>query len=292
MRRVGSFLARRSGTPPAPAPVEAPRRAILGPDPRQMLSSIGAVLYDWDIVTDRLPGGRISPRRSARSPAPTSTGRAYGERLGAESAASRYEAIFSPIATDEGDGVPYHVVYALAPAREFGAAPLVWVEDTGRWFAGADGSPRRAHGVVRVVTDRHELERELASASQIDPLTGGQPRPARRPCRSAARPAERDPQALRDAAGRAGESVRAQSHLRLRRGRRDHRRPRRRLRANRARLRRRRPLRRQQIRGRARKLRRGAGHGRGASRCSTLVSSAPFETSAGADSGARSGSAA
>ena len=35
-------------------------------------------------------------------------------------------------------------------------APKLWVEDTGRWFAGPDGQPARAHGVVRVINERHE----------------------------------------------------------------------------------------------------------------------------------------
>ena len=37
-------------------------------------------------------------------------------------------------------------------------APLHWIEDTGRWFAGPDGKPLRAHGVVRVIDERHEQE--------------------------------------------------------------------------------------------------------------------------------------
>jgi diguanylate cyclase (GGDEF)-like protein len=73
---------------------------------------------------------------------------------------------------DEGEGVPYQVVYALAQPRELGPAPFVWVEDTGRWFAGADGRPALAHGVLRVVTERYEVERKLALGSQFDPLTG------------------------------------------------------------------------------------------------------------------------
>ena len=36
---------------------------------------------------------------------------------------------------------------------------LSWVEDIGRWFAGADGRPLRAHGVLRVINERHERER-------------------------------------------------------------------------------------------------------------------------------------
>src|SRR5262249_58018062 len=47
-----------------------------------------------------------------------------------------------------------------------------WVEDVGRWFAGADGGPLRAHGVLRVINERHEREERLAYLSRFDALTG------------------------------------------------------------------------------------------------------------------------
>lgn len=158
----------------ASSPVAAPLAADpLGPDPGTVLPSIGAVLYDWDIATDRLLwGANLAEALGPVASSDLSTGRAYGERLGAESAASRYEAVFNSAGTDEGAGVPFHAVYALAPARETGGGPLVWVEDCGRWFGGRDGRPRRAHGLVRVITERKELERELTRRAQIDALTG------------------------------------------------------------------------------------------------------------------------
>lgn len=144
-----------------------------GPDPRQILSSIGEVVYDWDLVTDRLVWGpNLDAILGPIAAGDLSTGLAYGERVARESGASRYEAILPSEEKDAGDGAPYQIVYALSQPREFGQTPLVWVEDTGRWFAGVDGRPARAHGVVRVVTARHEMERKLALGSQIDPLTG------------------------------------------------------------------------------------------------------------------------
>lgn len=143
------------------------------PDSRVVLASIGAVLYDWDIVTDHLRwSDTLAETLGPVASADLSTGRAYGERLGAESATSRYEAVFNSVSTDEGDGAPYRAVYALVPPRESGGGSLVWVEDCGRWFAGRDGRPRRAHGLVRVITDRKELEFELTRRAQIDTLTG------------------------------------------------------------------------------------------------------------------------
>jgi diguanylate cyclase (GGDEF)-like protein len=147
--------------------------ALAGLDPLPILGSIGALLYDWDIATDRLEwSGDLAATLGSIASSDLSTGRAYGERLGAESAVSRYEAVVCSMAKDDGGGVPFHAVYALVPSRESGGGPMVWVEDCGRWFAGRDGRPHRAQGLVRVVTDRVEAERQLTRRSQLDGLTG------------------------------------------------------------------------------------------------------------------------
>ena len=65
---------------------------------------------------------------------------------------------------------PYQAEYCLLTGPD-GATPL-WVEDNGRWFAGPDGRPARAHGVVRAVTERHDHEQQLAYLSRFDGLTG------------------------------------------------------------------------------------------------------------------------
>ena len=48
----------------------------------------------------------------------------------------------------------------------------LWIEDTGRWFAGADGKPARAHGVIHVINERHAQEEKLSYLSHFDGLTG------------------------------------------------------------------------------------------------------------------------
>jgi diguanylate cyclase (GGDEF)-like protein len=145
------------------------------PDPRAILNSIGEAVYDWDIVTDRLTFGP----NTAEIPdfaefAQIASGRAYAEHLAPESPSSRFEAVVSSAEQDLGRGVSYKVIYGLVSATQerAGRAKIIWVEDTGRWFAGPDGRPARAHGLVRVVTDRYEAERQLARQSRYDALTG------------------------------------------------------------------------------------------------------------------------
>ncbi len=143
------------------------------PDACLILESIGELAYDWDLITDRLSWGKNLARvLGPMALADLSTGLAFSARLAAESAASRYDAIMKSERTDDGAGVPYQLVYGIIPPRESGISGVIWVEDTGRWFKGVDSSPARAHGVVRVVTERHKLERQLALQSQFDPLTG------------------------------------------------------------------------------------------------------------------------
>jgi len=145
------------------------------PDPRAILSSIGEVVYDWDLLTDRLTfGPNLADVLDFPGLSELSTGRGYAEYLAPSSPSSRYDAIAGSGEPDLGRGVSYRVVYALQDRRNDAAARsnIVWIEDNGRWFAGSDGRPAHAHGTIRVVTDRHEAERQLAQQSRCDPLTG------------------------------------------------------------------------------------------------------------------------
>jgi diguanylate cyclase (GGDEF)-like protein len=145
------------------------------PDPRAILNSIGEAIYDWDIATDRLTfGPNTAEIPDFAEYAKVASGRAYAEHLAPESPGSRFTAVMSSTERDHGQGVPYKVVYGLVSAinERAGRPKIVWIEDTGRWFGGPDGRPTRAHGLVRVVTDRYEAERQLARQSRYDALTG------------------------------------------------------------------------------------------------------------------------
>ena len=52
------------------------------------------------------------------------------------------------------------------------SAPVVWIEETGCWFAGPDGRPARVQGIVRINNERHARDEELMKLSRHDPLTG------------------------------------------------------------------------------------------------------------------------
>jgi diguanylate cyclase (GGDEF)-like protein len=101
------------------------------------------------------------------NPAALETGRNYAKLLGPDCATSRFDAVMNGSQRDDGSGVAYQAQYSLQTADK-----SLWIEDTGRWFAGTDGKPMRAHGVVRVINERHAQEERLAYLSRFDGLTG------------------------------------------------------------------------------------------------------------------------
>ncbi|WP_342725184.1 bifunctional diguanylate cyclase/phosphodiesterase [Bradyrhizobium sp. B097] len=138
------------------------------PPAASILASLGQATFAWDLATDAiawsdnvatvfpdipvaaLASGTelaklIEPMRSVRSDALGQTGTARS-----------------------GEGVPYRIEYGV---RAVTSAPLIWIEETGCWFAGADGRPARVQGVVRINNERHARDEQLVKLSRHDPLT-------------------------------------------------------------------------------------------------------------------------
>jgi diguanylate cyclase (GGDEF)-like protein len=140
--------------------------APLADDPVAILSALDSVVYDWDIASDALAWGPNVARTLALLPSEAlATGAGYAGLVAAESDASRYQAVFDGLIRDEGEGAPFRVQYRLAAA---GGRTLA-VEDFGRWFADADGRPRRVHGLLRV------LKRAAASPESLVAEHGAEP---------------------------------------------------------------------------------------------------------------------
>jgi EAL domain-containing protein (putative c-di-GMP-specific phosphodiesterase class I)/GGDEF domain-containing protein len=132
------------------------RRALLprGPlEPAAALTAIGTTLYTWDIGTDQLAWG---PNAAEILGVPHiglfSDGEAFATAVEPAQGMSRAEAVIGSDERDDGDGVPYRARYPLRTK----AGRLVVIEDTGRWFADADGRPAIAHGTIRIDTTAEE----------------------------------------------------------------------------------------------------------------------------------------
>lgn len=129
-------------------------------DPRRLLSSIGEVVYTWDIASDALIWGPNAADVLGAVPELTmARGLAFAGLVEPGSGRSRYDAIFSSNGHDLGDGVVYRTRYAADLAGR-----KMWIEDAGRWFAGLDGRPACARGVLR-------LERSV-KADELNRATG------------------------------------------------------------------------------------------------------------------------
>jgi diguanylate cyclase (GGDEF)-like protein len=148
--------------------------AILDPtvlDPHAIFAAIGEIPYAWRIDSDALAWGPNVHRVLAPlDPAALASGKSYAQLIDPQSASSRSDAVTRSGLRDEGAGVPYLVQYALRASAA--AQEVIWVEDSGRWFAGPDGKPMHACGVVRVINERHEREQKLTHLSRFDTLTG------------------------------------------------------------------------------------------------------------------------
>jgi diguanylate cyclase (GGDEF)-like protein len=136
-----------------------------------ILAAVGEVAYAWDIETDALLwSDNAAEVLLIRDIAALSTGRAFAQRLQADNAQARFDAVTRSDKRDEGRGVPYQIQYCVHPDPS--SETKLWVEDTGRWFADVAGKPVRAHGVIRVINERYEHEQKLTFLAQHDGLTG------------------------------------------------------------------------------------------------------------------------
>jgi diguanylate cyclase (GGDEF)-like protein len=141
------------------------------PDAAQILASIGDVAYEWRLDSDVLSwGGNVADVLLIKDRGAIVTGRAFAQFLEAENAQTRFDVIMKSDKRDEGHGVAYQIQYCVRPDPP--SDTRLWVEDTGRWFAGADGKPARAHGLLRVITERYEHELKLTYLARRDGLTG------------------------------------------------------------------------------------------------------------------------
>lgn len=154
---------------PRPVPKPDPRLMPAGPNAAQILRSVGDVAYEWKIDTDAIVwSDNAVERLGVASRETISTGRAWAQCVDAASGQSRFDAVTRTGLRDDGNGVPYQIEYALRIAN----GEQAWLEDSGRWFAGPDGLPARAHGIVRVVTERHWRAAELERLAYYDAHTG------------------------------------------------------------------------------------------------------------------------
>jgi len=141
-------------------------------DAGEVLLSVGETVYQWDIPNDQLTWAtNAQSLLGVENANKIASDREYSHLLLPDAASSRNAAIFGSDEKDCGDGVYFQIQYGLS-AKSLGVEKDVWLEDTGRWFAGENGKPVRAHGIVRVINERRALEERFDRLTRFDDLTG------------------------------------------------------------------------------------------------------------------------
>jgi diguanylate cyclase (GGDEF)-like protein len=139
------------------------------PQASTILACLGQAAFVWELASDEIAWtdhlGSVFPDIPL---AALSTGSEFAKLI--EPLRSiRSDALANSSAADRGDGVPYRIEYGV---RASTSHPVLWIEETGCWFAGANGKPARAQGIVRIDNERHAREEQLLKLSRHDPLTG------------------------------------------------------------------------------------------------------------------------
>jgi diguanylate cyclase (GGDEF)-like protein len=147
---------------------EAILTPVLPPDPT-ILALLGQAAFAWDITTDEMAwSGHVASVFPDIPTAALASGAGFSKLI--EPLRSvRTDALLRSPPVHGGEGAPYRIEYGV---RANTSAPVQWIEETGCWFAGADGKPARVQGIVRVNNERHARDEQLMRLSRHDPLTG------------------------------------------------------------------------------------------------------------------------
>ncbi|BBB95703.1 MULTISPECIES: bifunctional diguanylate cyclase/phosphodiesterase [Bradyrhizobium] len=138
------------------------------PPAASILASLGQATFAWDVASDAIAWSDNVAAVFPDIPVAALASGAELAKLIEPSRSVRSDALGAPAPVRSGEGVPYRIEYGV---RAVTSAPVIWIEETGCWFAGADGRPARVQGVVRINNERHARDEQLLKLSRHDPLT-------------------------------------------------------------------------------------------------------------------------
>jgi diguanylate cyclase (GGDEF)-like protein len=139
------------------------------PEASTILASLGQAAFVWDIATDAMVWSEHAAAVFTDIPLPRLASGAEFSKLIEPQRSIRSDALGHSPPVRGGDSAPYRIEYGV---RTSTSAPVLWIEETGCWFAGADGRPARVQGIVRINNERHARDQQLLKLSRHDPLTG------------------------------------------------------------------------------------------------------------------------
>ncbi|WP_342360676.1 GGDEF domain-containing phosphodiesterase [Terrarubrum flagellatum] len=131
-------------------------------DLRSVLTALASTTYHWDLASDHIEwGGNAGAVLGLDDMGRFSLGQAWRKLLSTRSPTGRDEAISGSPDIDEGGGVPFHIRYEIVLPK----GPVT-IDDHGRWFAGVDGKPAIARGIVRVAQGSASAHQETGAAAR------------------------------------------------------------------------------------------------------------------------------
>jgi diguanylate cyclase (GGDEF)-like protein len=139
------------------------------PKASTILASLGQAAFVWDIASDAITWSAHANAVFSDIPAASLQTGAELAKLIEPERSIRTDALVQSPPPQRGEGARYRIEYGV---RTSTAAPVLWIEETGCWFAGPDGRPARAQGIVRINNERRARDEQLLKLSRHDPLTG------------------------------------------------------------------------------------------------------------------------
>ncbi len=139
------------------------------PQTSTILASLGQAAFVWDIASDTISWSDHASAVFTDIPLEALASGAEFAKLIEPQTSIRADALGLSPAVHGAEGTPYRIEYGV---RASTSAPVTWIEETGCWFAGPDGRPARAQGIVRINNERHARDEQLLKLSSHDPLTG------------------------------------------------------------------------------------------------------------------------
>jgi diguanylate cyclase (GGDEF)-like protein len=139
------------------------------PQASAILACLGQAAFVWDIASDEIVWTDHLASVFPDIPVASLARGSEFAKLIEPTRSVRSSALTASSAVDRGDGVSYRIEYGV---RASTSHPVLWIEESGCWFAGADGKPARVQGIVRIDNERHAREEQLLKLSRHDPLTG------------------------------------------------------------------------------------------------------------------------
>src|SRR3954469_5779189 len=117
-----------------------------------ILASLGQAAFVWDLASDAITWSDHVGAVFRDIPSAALASGAELAKLIEPSRSIRADALSNSQAADGRGAESYRIEYGV---RSSTSAAVLWIEECGAWFAGANGKPARVQGIVRINNERH-----------------------------------------------------------------------------------------------------------------------------------------